>query len=188
MDFKWGTLLRIPLGHYSCAILLNCGKLGQPYGWGVLSDAAGGITARCIGIWLHRTCVAQNGNLAGIDCPCDQQESLEQSRRHSFGTAPEVRFGSALDRESLVEVIDAGEKGGECLAGTGRRSNENVSSRLNGMPSLNLNIGWSTDGRQKPFSDKRMELGKQHATECYHAQMTVLHCGCSCRRLVELER
>jgi hypothetical protein len=28
-----------------CAILLNCGKLGQPYGWGVLSDAAGDSNA-----------------------------------------------------------------------------------------------------------------------------------------------
>jgi len=32
---------------------------------GVLSDAAGGITARCAGIWLHWTGIAQNGNRAG---------------------------------------------------------------------------------------------------------------------------
>ena len=71
--------------------------MDQPYRWGVLSDATGDITADCAGIWLHRTCIAQNGNLAGVDCPCHQQESPEQSRRHSFGTAPEVRFGTALD-------------------------------------------------------------------------------------------
>jgi len=34
---------------------------------GVLSDAAGGITARCAGIWLYRTCVARDGSLAGPD-------------------------------------------------------------------------------------------------------------------------
>ena len=49
-------------------------------------------------------------------------------------------------RESLLEeVIDTGEKGGERLAGTSRRSNQNISSRLNGRPSLNLYVGGDTD-------------------------------------------
>jgi hypothetical protein len=38
------------------------------------------------------------------------------------------------------EPIDAGEKSGERLTGAGRRSNQNISPRLNGRPSLNLNI------------------------------------------------
>src|SRR6266481_2906976 len=97
MDFIRGILLRILLCRNSCSILRNCEMIGQPYGWGVLSAATGDITPGCAGIWLRRTCVAQNGNLAGADGPCHQQESTEQSRRYSFGTAPEVRFGTALD-------------------------------------------------------------------------------------------
>jgi len=62
----------------------------------------------------------------------------------------------------LDEAIDAGEKGGECLAGSGRRSNQNISSRLNGRPSLNLNIGGCTDRRIKSFSDERMESREEH--------------------------
>ncbi len=43
------------------------------------------------------------------------------------------------------EMIDAGEKGGECLAGTGRRGNQNISPRLNSRPSLSLDIGGCAD-------------------------------------------
>src|SRR5437016_10531219 len=86
---------------------------------GVLSDATGDIAADCAGIWLHRTCVAQNRNLARVDCPCHQQESLEQSLRYSFGTVPEIRFGTALDlaeyscghRSHLVFARDAARTG-----------------------------------------------------------------------------
>ena len=56
-----------------------------------------------------------------------------------------LRMVIEFTREGLLEeVIDAGEKGGERLAGTGRRSNQNISPRLNGRPSLNLDIGRGT--------------------------------------------
>jgi hypothetical protein len=84
-----------------------------------------------------------------------------------------------LTRKGLFEeMIDAGEKGGECLTGTGRRGNQNICPRLNNRPSLSLDIGGGTDRRFKPFSDERMKSRKRHATECYHARMTVLHYGC----------
>ena len=63
----------------------------------VLSDTTENITAHCVGIWLHRTGDPQIGNLAGADCPCHQQKPPDQSRRHPFGTAPAIRFGTALD-------------------------------------------------------------------------------------------
>ena len=47
----------------------NGEKMAQSYRSGVLSDATDGITADCAGIWLYGTCVAQNGNFAGMDCP-----------------------------------------------------------------------------------------------------------------------
>jgi hypothetical protein len=46
---------------------------------------------------------------------------------------------------SCEEVIDTGEKSGERLAGTGRRGNQNILPRLNGRPSLNLDIGRDPD-------------------------------------------
>ena len=45
----------------------------------------------------------------------------------------------------LEEVIDAGEKGGERLTGTGRSGNQNIGPRLNSRPSLSLDISWSPD-------------------------------------------
>ena len=60
------------------------------------------------------------------------------------------------------EVIDAGEKGGERLAGAGRRCDQNISPRLNGRPSLNLDIGWNPDRGLKPFSNERMEARERH--------------------------
>jgi hypothetical protein len=66
-------------------------------------------------------------------------------------------------RQGLFEeVIDAGEKGGERLAGTGRRGNQNISPRLNGRPSLNLDIGGLANLPVKPFSDDGMESGERH--------------------------
>ena len=63
------------------------------------------------------------------------------------------------------ELIDTGEKGGEGLTGAGRRSNQNISPRSNGRPSLLLHICWDTDRRPKPFGDEGMELGKRHTPE-----------------------
>ena len=49
-------------------------------------------------------------------------------------------------REGLLEkVINAGEKGSECLAGAGRRGNQNIYPRLNDRPSLTLHIGGGPD-------------------------------------------
>jgi len=59
-------------------------------------------------------------------------------------------------------VIDAGEKSGEGLAGSGRRGNQNISPRLNGRPSLHLDIGGSPDRRREPFGDERMEPREGH--------------------------
>jgi hypothetical protein len=61
-------------------------------------------------------------------------------------------------------VIDAGEKGGERLAGAGRRGNQNISPRLNGRPSLNLDIGGLANLCVKPFGDKRMKSREGHGT------------------------
>ena len=55
------------------------------------------------------------------------------------------------------EMIDTGEKGGERLAGAGRRSNQNICPRLNSRPSLRLNIGRLADLCVKPFGDERMK-------------------------------
>ena len=60
------------------------------------------------------------------------------------------------------EVIDTGEKRREGLAGSGRRGNQNISPRLNGRPSLNLDISRLTNVRLKPLSDNRMEAGERH--------------------------
>ena len=60
------------------------------------------------------------------------------------------------------EVVDAGEKGRERLAGTGRRSNQNISPRLNGRPSLNLNISGLTNLPVKPFGNERMKSREGH--------------------------
>ena len=62
----------------------------------------------------------------------------------------------------LEEVIDAGEKGGEGLAGASRRSNENISPRLNGRPSLHLDIGGLTNLPVKPFGDERVKSREGH--------------------------
>jgi hypothetical protein len=57
-----------------------------------------------------------------------------------------LRLVIKLTREGLLEeVIDAGEKGREGLAGTSRCSNQNIGARLNGRPSPGLDIGWSSD-------------------------------------------
>ena len=62
------------------------------------------------------------------------------------------------------EVIDAGEKGSERLAGTGRRSNQNISPRLNSRPSLNLDVSGLANLRVKPFGDERMKSREGHGT------------------------
>ena len=68
-------------------------------------------------------------------------------------------------REGLLEeVIDAGEKGGERLAGASRRGNQHISPRLNGWPSLNLDVSWSSDVRIKPLGDERVESKNGHGT------------------------
>ena len=68
-------------------------------------------------------------------------------------------------REGLFEeVIDAGKKGGERLTGPSRRSNQNISPRLNGRPSLSLDVSGLTDLRTKPFSNERMESREGHGT------------------------
>src|SRR3954454_11043173 len=52
-----------------------------------------------------------------------------------------LRVVVELTRKGLLEkLIDAGKKGGECLAGASRRGNENVTPRLNSRPSLHLDI------------------------------------------------
>jgi hypothetical protein len=60
------------------------------------------------------------------------------------------------------KVIDAGEKGGERLAGAGRRGNQDINPRLNGRPSLNLNIGGLANPCVKPFGDERMKSSEGH--------------------------
>ena len=69
-----------------------------------------------------------------------------------------LRMVIEFTRKGLFEeVIDAGEKGGERLAGAGRRSNENISPRLNSRPSLRLDIGRVADCRIKPFGNERVK-------------------------------
>jgi hypothetical protein len=60
------------------------------------------------------------------------------------------------------EMIDAGKKGGKRLARPGRCGNQNISPRLNGRPSLNLDIGRCADLRVKPFGDKWMKSREGH--------------------------
>ncbi len=60
------------------------------------------------------------------------------------------------------ESIDAREKGGECLAGAGRRSNQYISPRLNGRPCLLLDIGRLANLRVKPFCDQRVKSEEGH--------------------------
>ncbi|TKS57815.1 MAG: hypothetical protein EWM73_03715 [Nitrospira sp.] len=68
-------------------------------------------------------------------------------------------------REGLLEeVVDAGEKGGKRLTGTGRRGNQNISPRLNGRPSLLLHIGGCADVRAEPFGNERMKSREGHGT------------------------
>ena len=68
-------------------------------------------------------------------------------------------------REGLLEeVIDAGKKGGEGLAGASWRSNQNISPRLNDRPSQNLDISRGADRRFKPFSDEGMKSREGHGT------------------------
>ena len=57
-----------------------------------------------------------------------------------------LRIVSNLTCNGLCEeTVDTGEKGLERLAGTSQRGNENISPRLNGLPSLDLDIGRSPD-------------------------------------------
>src|SRR5437899_1225974 len=68
-------------------------------------------------------------------------------------------------REGLFEEpIDAGEKGGERLAGAGRRGNQNICPRLNNRPSLSLNISKLANLPVKPFGNERMKERKRHGT------------------------
>ena len=64
----------------------------------------------------------------------------------------------------LEEVINTGEKSGERLAGAGRRSNQNISPRLNSRPSLNLDIGRPANLPVKPFGNERMKSREGHST------------------------
>lgn len=66
-------------------------------------------------------------------------------------------------RKGLVEeLIDAGEKGGKRLTGTGRSSNQNVSPRLNSRPSMSLNISGLTNLPVKPFGDEGVKERERH--------------------------
>src|SRR5262245_53412899 len=77
-------------------------------------------------------------------------------------------------RESLLEKsIDTSEKGCERFAGTGRRGNENVAPRLNGRPSLNLDIGGLTNLLAKPFGNERMKLREGHGNEMLPRRLSV---------------
>ena len=71
-----------------------------------------------------------------------------------------------ITRKGLFEeMIDAGEKGGERLAGAGRRGNQYISARLNGRPSLNLDIGGDADVRMEPLGNEGMKSGGGHGNE-----------------------
>lgn len=62
--------------------------------------------------------------------------------RFQWRSVEHLRVVVEFTREGLFEeMIDAGEKGGENLTGAGRRGNQNISPRLNGQPSLSLDIG-----------------------------------------------
>ena len=74
-----------------------------------------------------------------------------------------LRVVSNLTCNGLCEeVIDTGEKGGERLTGTGRRSNQNISPRLNSLPSLSLDIGRCANLPIKPFGDEGVKERERH--------------------------
>ncbi len=63
----------------------------------------------------------------------------------------------------VEEVIDAGEKRRERLAGTGRRGDQGIRSGLNRRPGLGLNIGRNADRGPKPFGNEGMKPGERHS-------------------------
>ena len=64
-------------------------------------------------------------------------------------------FKRALDDSGLrKEQIDAGEKRGKGLPGTGWRRNQRVPSGLDDRPGLGLHLGRDADGGLKPLSDE----------------------------------
>src|SRR5688572_18593752 len=74
-----------------------------------------------------------------------------------------LRMVIELSRERLLEeMIDAREKRGKRLPGTGRRGNQNIPPRLDSGPGLNLDVSRSPDYRPKPLGDERMKSGKWH--------------------------
>ena len=80
--------------------------------------------------------------------------------------------------ESLFEeLIDAGEKGREGLAGASRCGNQRIRSGLDRRPGLLLHLGWSTNLRSKPLSNERMKSRERHGAASYHSNMTDSICS-----------
>ena len=74
-----------------CAILLDSGKLRQPYGWeGILSDAEA-ISPLVMLESDYRVCVAQNGNRTGEGTALSWSELPDGGDRGGIRTSREGR-------------------------------------------------------------------------------------------------
>ena len=90
------------------------------------------------------------------------------------------------------ETVEAGVKHRKRLAGAGRRGNQDISTRLNGGPSLHLNVGRGADRRRKPFGNERMEasegMARDRTTPPDEALAARAEPGRRCRRVPPVER
>ena len=89
------------------------------------------------------------------------------------------------------ETVEAGVKHRKRLAGAGRRGNQDISTRLNGRPSLRLDIHGLANLPVKPFSNERMEasgMARDRTTPPDEALAARAEPGCRCRRVPPVKR